>query len=226
MSLIAPLLSLPGRVRKLRSYNAVKLPATESIAPVVTKSYNMSFAGHEQYNSNAQISREQQEHETHFAILEAQYKAVELRETACDITGRGALYGVWMVCSGVYDNGINFQRVGASIVLDGVELIDSTWEFDTRNILGGLTGQTNSFRDESAFKIPFLGTLKSTYYRWYGSSLTDNVFLKSFTKEYVPLLKPLRFDQSLKIELVHEESELLYSYQQTARLCAAIYEDA
>jgi hypothetical protein len=67
-----------------------------------------------------------------------------------------------------------------------------------------------------------LGTLKNIPDRLTLSGTWYNVF----KKEYVPLLKPLRFDQSLEINLVHKESEGFNGDRTVARLCAAVYEDA
>jgi len=220
MSLIAPLLSLPGRVRKLRSYNAVKLPAAGSIAPVVTESENASWEASSQIGS--QISRQPQAHETHFALLDAQNNAFKLSEPVCNITGKGVLYGAWIVYSG-YLRASSWMKISANLIIDGIELIDQTWEYDTKVLDQGITGLTPTDDFGIALKIPLLGTLKSIPFT-YGTTPTQRVFIK----EYVPLLKPLRFDQSLEINLVHKESEAGDTTKDnvTARLCAAIYEDA
>jgi len=223
MSLIAPLLSLPGRVRKLRGYNAPKLPAAGSISPVVTKADNQSWEVFQQSSPNSQISRLVQAHETHFAFLEGQNNAVELIEPACDITGRGALYGVWMIYSGHIGTTSEWIRMGASVIVDGVELINQAWEWDSRVFpSGAASGLITTDTNRTAVKIPFLGTLE------HSPIVVDTVEI-DFRKEYVPLLKPLRFDQSLEINLIHRESELLSDLsldEVTARLCAAVYEDA
>ena len=220
MSLIAPLLSLPGRVRKLRSYNAVKLPAAGSIAPVVTESENASWELASQLSY--QISRQPQAHETHFALLDAQNNAFKLSEPVCNITGKGVLYGAWIVYSG-YLRASSWMKISANLIIDGIELIDQTWEYDTKVLDEGLTGLTSADDSKIAIKIPLLGTLKSIPFA-YGATSTQQAIIK----EYVPLLKPLRFDQSLEINLIHKESEALSTALDnvTARLCAAIYEDA
>ena len=218
MSLIAPLLGLPGRVRKLRGYNAPKLPTAGSISPVVTKADNQSWEIAIQNVAHSQITRLVQAHETHFAFLKAQNNAVELSEPACDITGSGALYGVWMIYSGYLEETNSWIRIGASVVVDGVELVDQAWEWDSRVFPSGeASGLVSADGTRTAVKIPFLGTLEHVT----GGGV--------YKKEYVPLLKPLRFDQSLEINLIHKESEVLsglYLDRVTARLCAAVYEDA
>ena len=224
MSLIAPLLGLPGRVRKLRSYNAVKLPAAESIAPTVTEADNASWENVLVTGVGAQISRQPQAHETDFALLEGQNNAVVLSEPACNITGSGVLYGAWIVYAG-YLRGTTWMKIGANIIVDGVELVDQTWEWNSQVLDPGLSAQfhsDSSFSEQLSVKIPLLGTLRNIPDRLTLSGTWYDVF----KKEYVPLLKPLRFDQSLEINLIHKESEGLVPSRTVARLCAAVYEDA
>jgi len=224
MSLIAPLLSVPGRVRKLRGYNAPKLPAAGSIAPTVTKAENQSYDG---FPSWGKTSLMPQAHETHFAFLKAQNNAAELIEPACDIIGSGALYGVWLLYSGYIPDGDvrNWMRVGANVIVDGVELISQSWAYESRILNEGITqvvDVVNSSSANSSIKIPLIGTLNTilptTDYR--------------YNREFVPLIKPIRFDSSLQINLIHQESEVfnpsnpIYADGVTARLCAAVYEDA
>jgi hypothetical protein len=128
-----------------------------------------------------------------------------------------------MVYSGYIGTTSDWIRLGASVIVDGVELIDQAWEWDSRVFPSGTASElvtTNTNR--TAVKIPFLGTLE------HFPVGVDTVEL-TFRKEYVPLLKPLRFDQSLEVNLVHKESESatsIYTDRLTARLCAAVYEDA
>ena len=222
MSLIAPLLGLPGRVRKLRGHNAPKLPAVESIAPPVTQCENAHWTPLGQANEQSQISRLRQPHETHFAFLIAQNNAVVLLDEACNITGKGSLHGVWLTYSGYLLSGTTWARFGANIIVDGVELVDQNWEFDTRVYPAG--DQSNIISEggplNDAVVIPLIGTLA---FQWNYEN-TERVV----TRAFVPLQKPLVFDGSLVINLVHKESEAASNLAQglAMRLSAAVYEDA
>ena len=220
MSLIAPLLSVPGRVRKLRGNNAPKLPAAESIAPTVTQCENSHWAPLSQSSQTTQISRLRQPHETHFAFLIAQNNAVVLPNEACNITGNGSLHGVWLTYSGYLLSGTTWARFGANIIVDGVELVDQDWEFDTRVYPAGDQSGIVSEGSFNAVSIPLIGTQS---FQWdYENGL------RVVRRAFVPLLKPLVFDESLVINLVHKESEASPTLVQglAMRLSAAVYEDA
>ena len=221
MSLIAPLLSVPGRVRKLRGNNAPKLPAAESIAPTVTRAGNFKFTAQQQGNSSTQISRLPQAYETHSAFMIAANNAVETSEEACNITGKGSIHGVWMLFSGFLLTATQWGRFGASIVVDGVELVDPTWEFDSRTVpIGEPSSMVSLDIYGNAVLIPLIGTMQ---FEWNFEN-TERVV----SRDFVPLLKPLVFDDSLVINLVHKESEIGPGQEDriSMRLCAAVYEDA
>jgi len=221
MSLIAPLLSVPGRVRKLRGNNAPKLPTAESIAPTVTQAGNFKFTAIQQSAISYQISRLPQAYETHSAFMIAANNAVEASDEACNITGKGSIHGVWMLYSGFLLSPTSWGKFGASIVVDGVELVDQTWEFDSRTIpVGEPTSLVVVSTFGHAVLIPLIGTMD---FEWNYEN-TERVVSRNF----VPSLKPLVFDDSLVINLVHKESETAPGQEGTVsmRLCAAVYEDA
>ena len=219
MSLIAPLLSVPGRVRKLRGNNAPKLPAAESIAPTVTQAGNYMFTPVAQISSQYQINRLPQPYETHFARMEGTNNAVVSSEEVCNLTGKGAIYGAWMLYSGYLLNSTRWGSFSASIILDGVELVDQTWEVNSLTLpIGEPSELANSPAYGNAILVPLIGTMS---YEWNYEN-TERVV----SRNVVPLLKPLVFDESLEINLIHKESEAPNSSSATMRLFAAVYEDA
>jgi hypothetical protein len=130
---------------------------------------------------------------------------------------------VWLVYAGQRNFSNAWIKVKVSIVLDGVELVDQNWNFNSISLPNG-SGPLNYSDLYEQWNVPFIGTVE----RIYQLSESAGPLKYVINNRFVPVLKPLVFDSSLVIKLIHIESEAASDWAKRlrTRLSACVYKDA
>jgi len=184
MSLIAPLLSVPGRVRKLRGHSAPKLPLSTKGSAVQSWQTNTNTDdvllvvpnwGPLEYSHVLSVASQNNEFQTETEV--------------CNISGRGAVDGVWLL---FYTSDANFTvsdrgtyEYGLEILVDGVDIMPAGWrlsesvteyEVDVDSPLGGvrITKSRVAYADWSSERT-YCEFAKSSLVIPFASSLVVNL---------------------------------------------------
>jgi hypothetical protein len=190
MSLIAPLLGLPGKIRKLRGHNAPKLPLSAKGSAVQSWGTNNQT----QAIQNDVPTWGPVEH-SHAIEVISQNNALETTTEVCNISGRGAINGVWLL---LYTSGTNFNagdagtyEYGLEILVDGVDIMPPNWR---------LSEYLSAYRVFIDSPLGGVRIIQSTIA--YADGFTERT-LCEFAKS--SLVVP--FDSSLVVNLIHYESQ-------------------
>ena len=207
MSLIAPLLSLPGRVRKLRGHNAPKAIAAGSLNPPYYDTV-ADFSGDEDYRvyrfvsndtgSNAKLGIPAAKIRTRSDFKLNNSNVVQF--PILDMDGPGAVDLISFVSVVSTTNLAATVAFGISVVLDGQELMAPGWEGS------GLHGRGSVGDWESHYNcINLVGHV------YLPATLTtgDSVSGPANPTEFLAFREssPILFKQSLQVTLEHRQSD-------------------
>lgn len=205
MSLDAALLSLIPGVRKLRGLRVPKLPAAESISPNYSRMENMlqDFTISDEA-STAKYRR--LKHETHGLYLPLQATAVPQSFEICNLSGPGVINGLWLVGSLRFYSS-DYQNLGVSCIIDGVEIIDQSWTYDQLNVPTGENYNTGNLGTTGSLLIPFIGTCHRTW-NYYGYEVGGNYKKYAVARmNNEPQQVPFYFKNSLSVKLIRKYCE-------------------
>jgi hypothetical protein len=197
MSLIAPLLVLPSRLRKLRQFNAPKIltnitPGVLTLAPGSTDSGNSirlqdcnNFA-----NKLRPIAK------TFTKVVEGRNDAVVVSVPAVNLAGPGAVDGVWWAVrtnlSSTNPNDAPAFNFGVEVKIDGVDVVNPAYRI--------------SGRVSSSFGYMFfssvIGSADVKHTGFY-----DRAPIGRVSAEFERASVPWPFKNSLEINVVHYETE-------------------
>ena len=183
MSLTALLLGLPGKVRKLRAFDAPKIPLH-----VPGYSYQSGLTTNYTYERSCPLySASLEKLGTNNAVV-ASYEVINL-------SGKGAVNGVWVSTISATGTGAPIQLWGLEILLDGTDITPPGW---VHNVVPSF-GETRRF----CFTSPAIGGVQANKT---ADSSTSTYRQFTYTHVMVPASVPIPFDSSLVVNFIHLES--------------------
>jgi hypothetical protein len=178
MSLVAVLLGVPGKLRRLRGHNA---PVRQTLTPMGPHYVFLSDGGPASWHPPLW---------THAVeALQAPNNAAVVKTEVCSLTGPGAVDAVWLKtrANGIATN--TLVSYGLEVLVDGVDLMPGDWRHEH-----------NPFRERSHLYSAAIGGVHPTY-QYVGAS--GGYSNPNFVRASVPI----PFDQSLVVNVVHYETE-------------------
>ena len=206
MSLIAPLLSVPGRLRKLRGHNAPKAIAAGSLNPPYYDT-TADFSGDEDYRVYRRVGDDTGSN-AKFGIPAAKIRTRSnfklnnsnvVQFPILDMDGPGAvdlISFVSVVSTRDYTASVAF---GISVVLDGQELMAPGWEGSGLHDRGSVGDWESHYNCINLVGHVYLPSKLHTIF-----SETDNLYgeFPAFRES-----SPIPFKQSLQVTLEHRQSD-------------------
>ena len=191
MSLAALLLSLPGKVRKLRGNNAPAFPLFLPQTTVRSDLFNIPTVSRYYQNGSCPLA-------THYLSKSGTNNSVISSHEVANISGTGVVNGIW-VHSGSSSEAALLQDWGLEIIIDGVDRTPAGWSHR-------MSHANRSGYNRAA--IAFTPAIGGVHYglESANSSSSVSIIYVYYRAVGVTASVPVPFNSSLVVNLIHKES--------------------